>query len=534
MARIPLGIVGAGSHTIVITHSGPEGAPFYFDFLEIAYPTNNLPDFNPFPQLALATDWDTLHSQALAPERTAWIISKLGFKGRVNHYVGAIWFYELVRPGQQYAAITASISVPAGGPTGYTEIDFGPTGSITAIQHLNLPHDTPQTIAEALALRINQGTTAVWASASGNVLTITSRFMGNEGNGLAVSAYPAVGNVSVTFSAAALSGGVDGEDVGFDGSDPNAASLQALTAFWRTDLSYPPAINRACRDWSEAFYRALASYGIDCVAAFSTELAHVDPRPSAGMAQRYADGSPVVLNTPAIQTNFSPDSVSFWQAVYLTMAGLQAAAGVVPYLQSGEVQWWYFPKPGVGLPYYDEYTKAQFASLYGGSLPATILTSDTDPAAFPHESQLFRTLLGNFTAALRSALQSTYPDARYEILYPGDVNQPVFNTAVNLATEDWTPANLTCFKTEGLGYASLRNLDLSLICMRIGAALDFPLGQRSHLAGISDSKTSWMKEVDLAQAEGLESVVLFALDQYCLIGYPAPPFLKQRWSRRAA
>ena len=45
----------------------------------------------------------------------------------------------------------------------------------------------------------------------------------------------------------------------------------------------------------------------------------------------------------------------------------------------------------------------------------------------------------------------------------------------------------------------------------------------------------WSKlEANLARAQGLESVVLFALDQFCLIGYPPPPFVDQRWSRRAA
>jgi hypothetical protein len=41
-----------------------------------------------------------------------------------------------------------------------------------------------------------------------------------------------------------------------------------------------------------------------------------------------------------------------------------------------------------------------------------------------------------------------------------------------------------------------------------------------------------MKEVDIAQSQGLESVVLFALDQYCLIGYPPPPFVKSTGSRK--
>jgi hypothetical protein len=31
-----------------------------------------------------------------------------------------------------------------------------------------------------------------------------------------------------------------------------------------------------------------------------------------------------------------------------------------------------------------------------------------------------------------------------------------------------------------------------------------------------------LKEVRMSEGKGLESVVLFALDQYCLIGYAAP------------
>ena len=165
---------------------------------------------------------------------------------------------------------------------------------------------------------------------------------------------------------------------------------------------------------------------------------------------------------------------------------------------------------------------------------AQIVTNDLPATAYPREAQLLQGLLGTFTVGLRTALKTAYPMARYEVLYPGDVNVPPFNKAVNLPLSDWTPANLTCLKTEGLSYAGERNLDASLQCMRINAQLGFSNSQRSHLVGITDAKTAWMKEADLAQADGVESVVLFALDQFCLIGYRLPPFVQQRWSRKAA
>src|SRR5205823_3354865 len=74
LVRIPLGTFsGQTAHTITITHAGSAGTDFYFDFLELAVPTNDLPVVAPSAKTTLATDWDTDHSIALAPERTAWM-----------------------------------------------------------------------------------------------------------------------------------------------------------------------------------------------------------------------------------------------------------------------------------------------------------------------------------------------------------------------------------------------------------------------------------------------------------------------------
>jgi hypothetical protein len=106
----------------------------------------------------------------------------------------------------------------------------------------------------------------------------------------------------------------------------------AAADYWRTDLTAVPRLNRAARDWHAAFFAALKAYGMDAVAAFSTELMNGDPSAQVGIAQRYPDGTAVVLNTPAIQTNFSPVSLAFWKQVYLDMAQIQSAAGLQPYL----------------------------------------------------------------------------------------------------------------------------------------------------------------------------------------------------------
>jgi len=502
LVRLLVGEYGAGLHTVTVTHLGPVGTTLYFDFLEIAVSAATLPEVAADSRMTLATDWDTDHSIALAAERTAWMIHSLGFHGRVNHYVGALWFYELTRVGHEYAAGTITFT---GTPqfSAITEVRIGRVGeppeSDAVLQHLNLISDTAETIARAFELEINRGYMAVRAEVQGNVLTIRARPMGTEGNLVTIAASPTSGAFVAQVSGPTLTGGVDGE--------------------WRTDLSATPRLNRAVRDWSREFYAALGRYGLDVVAAFSMELQHGDASLAAGIAQRYPGGNAVLLNTPALQTNFSPTSLAFWKQVYREMAEILAAAGQAPYLQFGEVQWWYFPDSS-GMPYADDYTKTQFQASYGREI-SVIPNNNVPPLQYPEEAAFLPALIGSFTSQVMSYVRATMPACKFEVLYPPDVNEYEFNRAANLPAT-WNPATLDCFKTESFTYTYERNLDKSAASMAVSETLGFARAKRAHLVGISDWTTAWQKEARLAKAEGLESVVLFALDQFALIGYPAP------------
>ena len=496
LVRIKLADVGAGgTHTVLVTHAGPGGACVYFDFLEIAFPCAAPPSFSSSADTTLATDWDTDHSIAIAPERTAWLIRSLGFTGRANHYAGALWFYELTRPGHQYATATIRFS---GSPewSKTTRVVLGPT----AVDHLNLIGDTAESVTKCFELLINAGSTGVWASASGAVLTITSRTMGSAGNGLAVQAVTNSDTFSAQTSSPALAGGSDGT--------------------WVTDLAATPRLNRAARDWSRSYFRAMAGYGIDAAAAFSMELQHGDASPAAGIAQLYPNGDPAWLNTPALQTNFSPASTAFWKQVYADMAKVMNEAGMRPYLQFGEVQWWYFPNVS-GMPFYDAYTTASFQSQYGRPM-RVIPNANASPAAYPEEIEHLPRLVGEFTDAVIAYVRATYPTARFEVLYPPDVNNTDLNRCCNLPTTYWTPQVMDCLKTENFTYTGNRNLDLARDSILLPMQLGFPRNRSSHLVGIGEYTTPWVREQQLAQGEGVESVVLFALDQFCLIGYTLP------------
>jgi len=516
LIRSLLGNLGPGTHTVTVTHDGGSGTYFYLDFIEIAIVATVLPTETTEIKLAAATDWDTEHSLVLAPERTAWMIYSLGFRARANHYVGALWFYELTCVGQQYASATVTFS-GSPDPNLVTQIILGtygqPSSTDTTIEHLNLIGDTTGTLATAFSLLINGGYTAVWAQASGSQVTIYSRSMGTDGNMITIATSANTTNLTITVSGTTVSGVTT-----FSGG---------VDSNWYTDLEAMPRLNRAVRDWSLSYFQALKGYGLDATASFSMELGNGDPSVAAGIAQRYPDQTAALLTTPSLQTNFSPISSAFWQQVHLDMATVMNAAGLTPYLQFGEVQWWYFPnvtaKSGAvsGMPFYDAYTTNTFQTKFGRAM--TVITSNTvDPTTIPQEAAFLPSLIGSFTAQIRSFVRATYPTCRFEVLYPPDVNNFPLTQVINYPTNDWTPANLTCLKTEAFTYTYDRNLDMSLVSMNSVNSLGFTPSQRGHLLGVSDSSTAWLKEVRLAEGQGFDSVVLFALDQICLIGYSLP------------
>jgi hypothetical protein len=503
LVRVPLGARSAGPHTVSAELVGQntlsESNSFFFDFVEPAIPETTVEARPASLQETLATDWDTDHTLVLSPERVAWNLEMLGFLGRANHYAGAILFYELVNPANLYSSGTVTFTgTPVFSQTVQLVIDG------TVFSRLTLTTDSNASIAQSFAYLINDGSTGVRAAASSNVLTITARALGTAGDAITLSASPAGGTFVATASGATLSGGFDGT--------------------WITDVSASPRINRAARDWHRSYFAALDALGVESTAAFSTELSHGDPSASAGIAQRYPDGSAVVLNTPAIQTNFSPTAIDYWKQVYLEMAQLQVEAGVTPWLQFGEVQWWYFPQPGEtssGMTFYDAYTTSTFQTQYGRAMHV-FLSNDESIAGFEDEVEHLSGLIGAYTQAIRSFVVATYPQTRFEVLYPHDVNDHSVTRAVNYPDLDWTPSNLDVLKTENFLYTGDRKMNRALESTLFPQQKGFTPATSAHLIGVLFASEPWMMERRLARREGLESIVFWAFDQFSMVGYSMP------------
>jgi hypothetical protein len=173
------------------------------------------------------------------------------------------------------------------------------------------------------------------------------------------------------------------------------------------------------------------------------------------------------------------------------------------------------------MPFYDAYTTGRFQSEHGRAM-ATIASEHADPAQFPDECAFLPRLIGEFTSAVMAFVRQTYPATRFEVLYPPDTNATALDTAVNFPAAAWTPGALACLKTENFTYTGSRSLDLARVSMAVPGNHGFPPSKTSHLIGISDYTWPWLSEWEIAMAGGLESAVLFALDQFCLIGYALP------------
>jgi hypothetical protein len=151
-----------------------------------------------------------------------------------------------------------------------------------------------------------------------------------------------------------------------------------------------------------------------------------------------------------------------------------------------------------------------------------IANQNADPAGYPEECTFLPGLIGQFTDAIMSYVRQSCPDTRFEVLYPPDVNDTPLNRLINYPSSYWTPARLDSLKTENFTYTGDRDLNKAQESIDLPMDLGFQRSQSSHLIGIGEYTAPWSKEQRLASGGNLESVVLFALDQFCLIGYELP------------
>ncbi len=410
LIRVPLGQLGAGTHTITATHArrGRETTSISIS-LSLPFQRQRLPTETTEAQLTAATDWDTLHSHALAPERTAWMIDSLGFRARVNHYAGALWFYELNCAGQQYASATRYFLRIARPESHHANHSWqGPISrfrSTIRFEHLNLIGDTTRDAGDGVCAAAEQW---VHGGLGASQWKPVNDLFALDGHGrqcnhdCRAELGTTTPNLTITSSGTGTATIGDTTFVTFSGG---------VAGNWYTDLEATPRLNRAVRDWSLSFFQALDGYGLDATASFSMELGNGDPSTDAGIAQRYPDQTAALLSTPSLQTNFSPTSAAFWQQVHLDMATVMNAAGLRLICSSGKYSGGTF-RTLLRLRALCRACRsmtltapAAFQTQYGRAM--TVITSNTvDPTTF-RRRPLFARVDRRFTAQIRAFVRAS-------------------------------------------------------------------------------------------------------------------------------
>ncbi|MCC7175959.1 MAG: hypothetical protein IT159_12250 [Bryobacterales bacterium] len=517
--------VSAGEHTVTIRLKS--AGCFYFDFLEAAAPSD-VPDALPaIENIAPALDYSTDHTYKLPPARILWMLDQLGYRGPLNEYIGVFWWNQRERTDAVIPGVTVSFT----GQFLPEDQVFLSIGGQTCGKTV-FPNEDGALIARHFQYMINSTYVGVWAAADGSTLTITAR-----------SPKPAY---SYTFDAWKESGQGSGGTAGWTGSLENGQPGR-----WVVDPSQSPALNRGARDWHLDFFRQCRAGGREITVAASMELVN----PPAGFGARYADGQVVETSVgfgSLVSTHcaFSSPMLSYQKQVYRALADLMASATLTPSLQCGEFCWWYFTNrktsnPAGGMAYYDEETQA--AALAALDRTLHVFTGpDDDPGVNGGEDALFlRNRLRDYVAALAGYVRGLHPEARFEVLFPYDVNHPEpagvhllggrLNRFVNLPLE-WeqkATSGLDSLKVEALDFGAwTRDLNLTRAAVLFATGLAWPKDSLRHLLPVFQPGYAWEKECSAALGEGVESAHLWAFDHVCLFGLRTPPVLTQASARR--
>ena len=501
--------VPAGKHTVVLTLL--DNKPFYFDFLEAAVP-GDVPDALPSRlDISPALDYSTDHTYKLPPARIHWMFDRLGFAGPMNEYLGVFWWNQRKRVN----AVIPAVTVTFGGTFLPGDAVFLNIGG-QAIGKSVFPNESNATIASHFAAYINATFVGVWAAATGNVLTVEARSPASAYSySFSAWAEPVAGSTgSVSFSGS-LSGGEAGT--------------------WEIDPAQLPALNRGAREWHADFYAECQARNREIVTACSMELTN----PPAGFAAVFADGDPVVTsvgfgNLSSTHCSFVTPMLNYQKTVYRAIADLMQAAGVTPRLQMGEFLWWFFTNYSTqnsdgGMAFYDPETAQAALTALGRPLHLFRHPTDNPDVNAGADVAFLRNRLRDYVAALRNHVLSSHANAKFELLWPYDVNHPqpvgmfslggALNRAVNLPLE-WEQkagSGFDTMKMEALDFGAWsRNLDLSRTAIRFPLERGWPQDSVRYLVPVFRPASAWEREYAIARAEGVPTINLWAYDHVCL------------------
>lgn len=515
--------VPAGEHSVVmrVVDAGSIERPkfFYFDFLEAAI-RGDVPDALPAQtNLSPALDYSTDHTYKLSPGRVLWNFEKLGFHGPLNEYIGVFWWNQRKRVN----AYSPEAKITFTGQFNPQESMFITLGG-KDVGKTTWWNEDNTTIAKHFAQSINATFVGVWAKANGNVLTITSRSP----------------KQAYRYD---LSVRKDGSSSGAIAvTTPFQTYKKEDLGTWQVDPAQTPALNRGAQEWHTDMFRLCHQAGREIVVAESMELVY----PPQGFAATFVDGKPVVTdvgfgNMSSTHCSFCQPMRDYQKSVFKMLADLMAGAGLTPELQLGEFLWWFFTNrnaanPDGGMAFYDTETSAAAQAALGRPLHKFRGPDDDPTVNGGADAKFLRNRLRDHANEIMAYVRSFHPNAKFELLFPYDVNHPEpagihnlggrLNRFINMPAE-WESkgtSNFDRMKMEALDFGAWsRNLDLARTAIDFPLQLGWPRDSVRHLVPIFRTGYPWEKEMAMADAAGIPFINLWAWDHVCIYGLPALP-----------
>jgi hypothetical protein len=214
---------------------------------------------------------------------------------------------------------------------------------------------------------------------------------------------------------------------------------------------------------------------------------------------------------------------------------LNGSAGNGSYIAGGEIR-------AGSMGYYDSETTAAASLALGHALPV-FTCQDDDPDAF-HAGADAAWLAGRLKShidTIRGYVLADFPAAKFELLFPYDVNHPNcyhtldlpfpqggrMNARVNLPSAYLTKigSGLDRMKVEALSWGSFyRNSD------RAKDSIEFPFtapqswskADIAYLVPIFNGGAPWPAEYLMARNSGVPLINFWAFDHICLLSWPLP------------
>jgi hypothetical protein len=580
--------VPAGAHTVTVTLQ--DSNPFVFDYIEAAVTTADVTDAPiTYDNVSPALDFDTDATYKMSPQRLLWHLQKLGFRGQLNEYLGVFWWNQRKRAGAVWNSAVVTFDGPwANGDTAQVSI-----GSFTMTKSI-ITWDTPDTIAQHFAFYINAASVSMWAEKTGSgEITIHTRTP-NWGDTLSVDP-----SAKITKSGS-LDPGVNGIwQVDPTAANPinfpirqwhadlfrevKAAGLSITNSF-SVELVNPPDNGTIANAWQARFYDGTpvttdtgfanlkssqcafignltdfqksvytAMAGLQSAAGLTPWLqfgeflwwfyssmmqpvgfcAFTDPV-SIGVAQPHgmATGDRIVISGVLGCTSANGTwPITVTDSTHFT---IPVAANGQWVTGSGQVR-------GGSMAYYDPVTAAAAQSALGRPLYKFTCQDDDPSVNGAADVSFLAARLKSHVDAIRTAVLAQYPDAKFEILYPNDVNNPVcllgpgvqfpqggrLNAAVNLPPEWQTKAGsgLDRFKVEALSWgATYLHMDLAhqAIVFALTNSMSWDAADVAYLVPWFNGTCPWPREFALASTRGLGLINLWAYDHLALMSWPLP------------